>query len=226
MPFEIDPNYKEVPQRIADFKAKHPDGCLRPADPARPYWLEQVGQQQFLVYAAAAYRSPDDPTPGIGLAWEPVPGRTTYTRLSELQNAETSAWGRAIVAVLASESKSIASAEDVRNRKADHQSPEGSLAAQETGEGATPLAPSPTIADRADVAADLVKAMFPGTVEITPMDRFNALPSPIKAKAHRSMPENIPFPFPNELAPEDAEQVDRWLALWETKARDAREKAS
>lgn len=52
-----------------------------------------------------------------------MPGKTPYTKLSELQNAETSAWGRAIVAVLASESKSVASAEDVRNRQADHDAP-------------------------------------------------------------------------------------------------------
>lgn len=123
MAFDLDPLYKQVPERIADFRAKHPDGCLRPVDPARPYWIETIDGQTFLVYAAAAYRSPNDPLPGIGMAWEPFPGRTPYTKLSELQNAETSAWGRAIVAVLASESKAVASAEDVRNRQADHQAP-------------------------------------------------------------------------------------------------------
>jgi hypothetical protein len=28
--------------------------------------------------------------PGIGMAWEPFPGRTPYTKASELMNAETS----------------------------------------------------------------------------------------------------------------------------------------
>ena len=101
MAFDLDPNYKQVPERIADFKEKHPEGCLRPVDPARPFWFEEVGDKLFLCYAAAAYRTPDDALPGIGLAWEPVPGTTPYTKNSELQNAETSAWGRAIVAVLA-----------------------------------------------------------------------------------------------------------------------------
>ena len=119
MAFDLDPNYKQVPERIADFKEKHPEGRLRPADLARPFWFEQVGEKCFLVYVAAAYQSPEDPLPGIGCAWEPFPGTTPYTRNSELQNAETSAWGRAIVASLASESKTIASAEDVRNRKGD-----------------------------------------------------------------------------------------------------------
>lgn len=123
MAFDLDPAYKQVPERIADFKAKHPDGCLRPADPSQPYRVETLGERTFIVYTAAAYRTPDDPTPGIGIAWEPFPGKTPYTRDSELMNAETSAWGRAIVAVLASESKAIASAEDVRNRRADQNPP-------------------------------------------------------------------------------------------------------
>ena len=119
MAFDLDPSYKQVPERIADFKEKHPEGCLRPADPSQPYRIETIGDRTFIVYTAAAYRTPDDPLPGIGVAWEPFPGKTPYTRDSELQNAETSAWGRAIVAGLASESKAIASAEDVRNRRAE-----------------------------------------------------------------------------------------------------------
>lgn len=121
MGFDLDPSYKDVPARIADFKAKHPEGSLRPLNPEKPWEIVSVEGQTFVVYCAAAFRTPDDPAPGVGTAWELVPGKTPYTKLSELQNAETSAWGRAIVAVLASESKSVASAEDVRNRQADHQ---------------------------------------------------------------------------------------------------------
>lgn len=119
--FELDPSYKDVPARIADFKTKHPEGCLRPVNPDEPYKIEALDGRFFIVYTAAAYRSPEDPLPGIGIAWELFPGKTPYTKDSELQNAETSAWGRAIVAALASESKSVASAEDVRNRQADNQ---------------------------------------------------------------------------------------------------------
>lgn len=110
------PDYKSVVERIADFKAKHPEGCLRLADPSVPYRIETIADKTFVVVVAAAYRSPDDPMPGVGIAWEPFPGPTNFTRDSELQNAETSAWGRAIVAVLASESKSVASQDDVNNR--------------------------------------------------------------------------------------------------------------
>jgi hypothetical protein len=105
----LPPDYKQVPERIADLKAVHPNARLRPVNPERPFEV---------VYAAACYRDADDPLPGIGVAWEPFPGKTQFTRDSELMNAETSAWGRAIVACLRSESKSIASAEDIRNRRA------------------------------------------------------------------------------------------------------------
>lgn len=123
MGFELDPDYKDVPTRIADFKELYPDGALRPANPDEPYRIEAISGQFFVVAVAAAYRGPDDTLPGIGMAWEPFPGKTPYTRDSELQNAETSAWGRAIVAALASESKAVASAEDVRNRRADAAEP-------------------------------------------------------------------------------------------------------
>jgi hypothetical protein len=119
-------DYKDVAERLADFRAKHPDGSLQPANLSEPFRVVTIGDRAFIAYTAAAYRSPDDPRPGIGTAYEPFPGKTPYTRDSELQNAETSAWGRAILAALASESRSVASADEVRNRRADQgQPPQG-----------------------------------------------------------------------------------------------------
>lgn len=123
MGYEKPLDYKEVPERIADLKAVHPDARLRPVNPEKPFDIVTIGDKTFIVYAAACYRDADDQLPGIGVAWEPFPGRTPYTKDSELMNAETSAWGRAIVAALRSESKSIASAEEVRNRQAEQSQP-------------------------------------------------------------------------------------------------------
>ena len=107
-------DYIDVAQRIVEFRNQYPDGSLQQVK----YELVQANNKTFVVYTAAAYRSPDDPRPGMGTAWEPVPGPTNFTRDSEMQNAETAAWGRAIVAALAGDTKrGIASAEEVRNRQ-------------------------------------------------------------------------------------------------------------
>ena len=118
MAFQLD-GYVDVAERIRVFKAAYPQGSLQPANPAEPYKLERIGDRLFIVVIAAAYRTPDDLRPGIGMAMEPYPGRTNYTKDSELMNAETSAWGRAIVAALAADTQKIASAQEVRNRQAD-----------------------------------------------------------------------------------------------------------
>lgn len=112
-------DYVDVAERIRIFRDLYPEGSLRPADPSRPFWVEDVpGVGPRLIYVAAAFRTPDDPAPGIGSAWEPLPGRTPYTRDSELMVAETSAWGRAIVAALAADTKrGVASADEVRARQ-------------------------------------------------------------------------------------------------------------
>lgn len=108
--------YIDVAERIVEFREKHPNGSLVQVD---LQFLDFAGKS-WVVYTAAAYRSPEDVNPGIGTAWEPVPGPTNFTRDSELQNAETSAWGRAIVASLAADTKTgIASAQEVKARTPD-----------------------------------------------------------------------------------------------------------
>ncbi len=102
-------DYVDVAARIAEFYARYPDGSLQ-MDP--PEWVEIDGAK-FIMGRAYAYRTPDDVRPGIGTAWEPVPGRTPYTRGSEVQNLETSAWGRAIAALGIATKAGIATAQEV-----------------------------------------------------------------------------------------------------------------
>lgn len=129
-------DYIDVAARIAEFREKHPEGSLQQLG----LDFREVNNAWWVIYTAAAYRSPDDQRPGVGTAWEPIPGRTPYTKDSEVQNAETAAWGRAIVAALAADTKrgGIASAEEVRN-------------AQDRRKVAQPEVPVPT-------AAELMKA--------------------------------------------------------------------
>lgn len=117
-------NYTPVNDRILKFKELFPEGSLAPLDPARPFWIQEVpGVGQRLIYVAAAYRTPDDPRPGIGMAWEPLPGVTPYTKGSELMVAETSAWGRALAAIGIGVNSGIASTEEVQARRAPAERP-------------------------------------------------------------------------------------------------------
>lgn len=120
MSFKGPLDYIDVASRIVEFRTKHPEGSLQQVS----LDFREVNSAWWVIYTAAAYRTPDDGRPGIGTAWEPIPGRTNFTRDSEVQNAETAAWGRAIVAALAADTKKgIASAEEVRNRQADREEP-------------------------------------------------------------------------------------------------------
>jgi hypothetical protein len=93
-------SYIEVPERIRDFIAKYPDGSLQcEAVEYRDLPTPDGKLKMHVIYHALAYRTPDDPRPGHGMASEPLPGLTPYTKGSELMNAETSAWGRALAAL-------------------------------------------------------------------------------------------------------------------------------
>lgn len=123
MGFELATDYNDVASRLAELREKHPDARLQ----QHSLDFRTFAGKDWVVYTAACYRTADDPTPAHGTAWEPVPGKTPYTRDSELQNAETAAWGRAIVAALAADAKKgVASAEEVRNRQVDREAPEPS----------------------------------------------------------------------------------------------------
>lgn len=115
--FSLD-DYVDVAERIAQFSSRYPEGSLQGSG----HFVETpvVGY----LYHAKAYRTPDDPRPGCGTAFEPIPGKTPYTRDSEVQNAETAAWGRAIVA-LGFETKKIASKQEVQARGGGRTAPKG-----------------------------------------------------------------------------------------------------
>lgn len=131
-------DYVDVAERIQDFKDAHPEGSLQTGMWSDGEWFKIVTvegihpktskpvSQTFIVYRAEAYRTPDDPTPGHGIAWEPFPGATPYTSNSELMNAETAAWGRAIIALGLVANRSLASRQEVRNRRAEQEPPESS----------------------------------------------------------------------------------------------------
>lgn len=109
-------DYVEVAERVQQFYARFPDGSL---DTEWPPEVIRIGNGEFIAVKALAYRNPDDTRPGVGVAWEPVPGTTSFTKNSELMNAQTAAWGRAIAALGFATKGSLASHEEVRNRQAE-----------------------------------------------------------------------------------------------------------
>lgn len=108
MPQDFAKDYIQVNERIIAFYAKFPDGSLQ---------SEIVELNDHLVVMRAyAYRTANDERPGIGYSSLEIPGKTPYTRGSEIENCETSAWGRAIAALGFEVKRGIASAEEVRNK--------------------------------------------------------------------------------------------------------------
>src|SRR4051794_2047121 len=104
--------YVDVATRIQAFFEKYPEGVLRREDVE----IREIGDRTFIVYKALAYRTPQDELPGQGTAWEPFPGPTPFTKDSELMNAETSAWGRALAALGFEVHSGIATQQDVAAR--------------------------------------------------------------------------------------------------------------
>ncbi len=105
----MDNGYIEVNERIGAFKAAHPEGSLQ----AEIYHLDD----KLVVMKAYAYRTPDDPRPGVGWSSMQIPGSTNFTRGAEIENCETSAWGRAIAALGFEVKRGIASKQEIENKR-------------------------------------------------------------------------------------------------------------
>lgn len=118
-------DYVEVAERMNEFFEKHPQGSFD-----SECAFNEVDGRWLAVVKAYAYRDREDPHPGVGLAAEFIPGRTPYTKDSELENAQTSAIGRAILSVGASRAKRVASYEEVRNRIAESNAPDNAQGRQ------------------------------------------------------------------------------------------------
>jgi len=115
MSFNMD-DYVDVAERIKRVKEMYPEAVFRPANPTEPFKIIEVTGMTYIAYTAALYRDQFDSCPAIACAWEEIPGRTPYTKGSELMNAETSAWGRCAIAI-GIPSKKIASVEEIKARQ-------------------------------------------------------------------------------------------------------------
>lgn len=109
--------YVTVSERLAAFYERYPDGSIQ-CD-----LLELTDAR--VVIRASAYRQPDDARPSVGHASLTIPGSTPYTRGSELENAETSAVGRALALLGFETKRGIASADEIRTKQVEDPAGDG-----------------------------------------------------------------------------------------------------
>ena len=107
--FNLD-NYVPVEERIEKFYEAHPDGTIQ----TEVTHLDAA----MVVVKAYAYRSPDDKLPATGHSQMNIPGGTSFTKGSEVENAETSAVGRALAMMGFEVRRGVASRQEVRNKSA------------------------------------------------------------------------------------------------------------
>jgi len=104
-------NYVDVATRIKLLIDKYPDASIICTVPK----VVEVAGHTFIE--VTAHVKCDDARQAVASAWEPFPGKTPYTRDSEMMNAETSAIGRAIGALGIGLTGSMATANEVANRQ-------------------------------------------------------------------------------------------------------------
>ena len=85
-------DYVDVAERINQFYKMHPNGRIVTDD---PIIIKDLDGKAYIQVTAYAYRDINDEHPaGKDTAWELWPGKTNFTRDSEMMNCSTSATGR------------------------------------------------------------------------------------------------------------------------------------
>ena len=106
-------DYVDVPTRLAEALKRWPDLRIQETKPV----IVIVDNQQYIEICCYVWRDATDLKPSIAYCWEPIPGRTPYTKGSEMMNASTSCLGRALGFLGMGIGKSIASRNEVQARQ-------------------------------------------------------------------------------------------------------------
>ena len=135
-------DYVEVADRIKAWYKAHPAGRITTD-------IVEFSEARATVRAEVYRDGADTFAAGVGHSFLAVPGSTPYTRGSELENAETSAVGRALV-FAGIPSKNVASAGEVRNKQANR--PAANPSSQQGG--GSPTGPSAGGAPRGEAGGE------------------------------------------------------------------------
>jgi len=106
-------DYVDVPTRLAEALKRWPDLRIQETRPL----IVTVDNQQYVEISCTVWRDANDLMPTVAYCWEPIPGRTPYTKGSEMMNASTSCLGRALGFLGMGIGKSIASRNEVQARQ-------------------------------------------------------------------------------------------------------------
>lgn len=104
-------NYVEVADRLREWYEKNPSARIVTT-------IVDQSEKRVTVKAEVFRKADDVLAAGVGHSALSIPGTTPYTKGAELENAETSAIGRALVAA-GLPSKKIASADEVRAKRSE-----------------------------------------------------------------------------------------------------------
>ena len=106
-------DYVDVPTRLAEALKRWPNLRIQETKPI----IVIVDNQQYVEISCTVWNDENDVLPTIAYCWEPIPGRTPYTKGSEMMNASTSCLGRALGFLGMGIGKSIASRNEVQARQ-------------------------------------------------------------------------------------------------------------
>ena len=106
-------DYVDVPTRLAEALKRWPNLRIQETKPI----IVIVDNQQYVEISCTVWNDENDVLPTVAYCWEPIPGRTPYTKGSEMMNASTSCLGRALGMKGMGIGKSIASRNEVQARQ-------------------------------------------------------------------------------------------------------------
>lgn len=135
-------DYVSVAQRVGEFLVKYPDGSIQTEI--------HTHTDTLVVVKATAYRTADDQRPTTGFSQLGIPGKTNFTRDSEIENCETSAVGRALAFMGFSTHAGLASREDIENKR---EAPP-SRPPRQQAKPAAPQAPPPGVSADGEIMDD------------------------------------------------------------------------
>ena len=182
-------DYIEVKDRIEKLYQDYPNASIQTE-------IIELTDKRVTV-KASVYTNPEDPIPTTGHSYMNIPGTTNYTRGSELENAETSAVGRAIALMGYEVKKSIASRDEVASKQVE----EG----YEPAAKVSPKSYPTTLSE--DQATDKQMALVLGRAT----ERFNNDQATAKTQLNGFCKVTFGYEGYDELKKRDVDTVLEWL---------------